>query len=141
MSMIQLNVTIIKHFKTTCYFHNSFFSETIISGILWVRIKNSEKLMQSNNTFTRESSNTITCCLYRQSGPEKENDTCRKIMHVKMVDTDFIPFSNYLSGNNYLCFAWSQINIKPCNNHVTFHTNIWMQNVTVNIKQVFWAPL
>ena len=57
--------------KTSCYFH-CFFSETIVSGIWWVRTVNSEGLTQENDTLRSNASSIIIHSLYgRLFGDQK----------------------------------------------------------------------
>jgi len=66
----------------------TFFSEIIILEILWV--KNSERLMQENNT-SRNSTFSIISQRYVDNflGPEEMNETCAKTIYVGTVDRDF----------------------------------------------------
>jgi hypothetical protein len=67
-----------------------FFSKTIFLGILWVRNKNSEWLMQENDT-TRKMYLIYLYIIYvgDVQGPEKMNDTCRKTMQRRTMDRSF----------------------------------------------------
>jgi hypothetical protein len=74
----------------------TFFSEIIILEILWV--KNSEQLMQENNT-TRNSILIIISQHYVDNllEPEEVNDTCGKTIYVGTMNRGFASLGHVLT--------------------------------------------
>ena len=84
----------IKRHVTSTFF---FFIEMFIPGILWVGTKNLECLMWQDNNSRNTASNMIILCIVYVSdmyGPEKVNDTCRKIMHRRTMYRGFTMLVN-----------------------------------------------
>jgi hypothetical protein len=79
-----------------CHVAFTIFSSDIIGlGILWVRTKNYERLIDSYNTLKNDARDTCMHCSCRWIIRPEENDWCRKMMHMWKIDRGFTAVEAY----------------------------------------------